>query len=128
RQLIAERRVLVNEHPVAIASREVRNDDRIAVIDQQPQLQIVKLTDGFVAVNKPSGMPTQPTRDRKQRSLEELLRVQLQSIFLVHRLDTGASGLVVFARTRDAAASLSGLFAARTIRKTDLARPKGVID
>ena len=72
-------------------------------------------------------MPTQPTRDRKQRSLEELLRTQFKSIYLVHRLDTGASGVVVFARTRDAAASLSGLFSSRAIRKTYLMRVEGTI-
>ena len=127
RELIAQRRVLVNERLVTIASREVRDHDRIALIEELPKLDILKLTDGFVAVNKPAGMPTQPTRDRKQRSLEELLRTQFKSIYLVHRLDTGASGVVVFARTRDAAASLSGLFSSRAIRKTYLMRVEGTI-
>ncbi|PYQ46923.1 MAG: hypothetical protein DMF59_20270 [Acidobacteria bacterium] len=122
RQLIAQRRVLVNERPVAVASREVAEADRIAIIDEVPQLETLKITDDFVAVNKPAGMPTQPTRDRKQRSLEELLRAQFRSIFLVHRLDTGTSGVVVFARTRQAAARLSKLFASRQLRKTYLAR------
>ena len=128
RELIAQRRVLVNERSVAIASREVRENDRIALVEETPLLDILELTDGFVAVNKPAGMPTQPTRDRKQRSLEELLRTQFKSIYLVHRLDTGASGVVVFARTRDAAANLSGLFSSRAIRKTYLMRVEGKID
>jgi 23S rRNA-/tRNA-specific pseudouridylate synthase len=128
RELIAERRVLVNERPVSIASREVTERDRIAIIDAVPRLlEILKVTDDFVAINKPAGMPTQPTRDRKQQSLEELLRVQFRSIFLVHRLDTGTSGLVVFARTREAAANLSRLFAGRAIRKIYLARVEGTI-
>jgi len=122
RDLIAKRRVLVNERLVAIASRDVRDDDRIAVIEEAPQLAILKTTDDFVAVNKSSGMPAQPTRDRKQRSLEELLRAQFKSIYLVHRLDTGASGAMIFARNREAAARLSELFAGRAIRKTYLAR------
>ena len=122
RELIAKRRVLVNERLVAIASREIRHDDRIAVIEDAPHLEILKLADDFVAINKPAGMPTQPTRDRRQRSLEELLRAEFKSIYLVHRLDTGASGVVVFARRREAAARLSELFAGRAIRKTYLAR------
>ncbi len=73
-------------------------------------------------------MPTQPTRDRKQPSLEELLRVQFRSIFLVHRLDTGTSGVVVFARSRESAAKLSELFAGRSMRKIYLARIKGSIE
>jgi 23S rRNA-/tRNA-specific pseudouridylate synthase len=128
RDLIAERRILVNERPVSIASREVTEGDRIAIIDTLPQLEILKVTDAFIAVNKPAGMPTQPTRDRKQRSLEELLRAQYRSIFLVHRLDTGTSGVVVFARTREAAAELSLLFAGRSIRKIYLARIEGAIE
>jgi 23S rRNA-/tRNA-specific pseudouridylate synthase len=122
RELIANRRVLVNERAVAIASREVGDDDRIAVVEDVPALEILKVTEDFVAVNKPAGMPTQPARDRKERSLEELLRTQFKSIYVVHRLDTGASGVVIFARTREAAARLSELFAGRTIRKTYLAR------
>ena len=122
RELIAQRRVLVNERPVSIASREVRESDRIAIIDAVPQLEILKITDDFVAVNKPATLPTQPTRDRRTPSLEELLRVQFRSIFLVHRLDIGTSGVVVFARTRDAAAKLSKSFASREMRRTYLAR------
>jgi 23S rRNA-/tRNA-specific pseudouridylate synthase len=128
RELIAARRVLVNERPVLIASREVRESDRIAIIDTLPQLDILKVTEEFIAMNKSAGMPTQPTRDRKQTSLEEILRVQYRSIYLVHRLDTGTSGVVVFARTREAAGNLSQLFAGRSIRKIYLARIEGTIE
>jgi 23S rRNA pseudouridine1911/1915/1917 synthase len=128
RELIAQRRVLVNERSVSIASRVVSEGDRIAIIDTLPQFEILKATDAFIAVNKPAGMPTQPARDRRQRSLEELLRVQFRSIFLVHRLDTGTSGVVVFARTRESAAKLSELFAGRSMRKIYLAKIEGSID
>jgi len=122
RELIAQRRVLVNERSVRIASREVSDSDRIAVVEESPPLDIIKMTDDFVAVNKHVGMPTQPSRDRKERSLEELLRAQFKSIHLVHRLDTGTSGVVVFARTTDAAARLSRLFSSREIQRIYLAR------
>ena len=122
RELIAERRVLVNERSVKIASREVSDSDRIAVVEETPRLETLKVTDDYVAVNKPAGMPTQPARDRKQRSLEELLRTEFKSIYLVHRLDTGTSGVVVFARTREAAARLSRLFSSREIQRIYLAR------
>jgi len=127
RELIAQRRVLVNERPVSIASREVSQSDRIAIIDALPQFEILRATDTFIAVNKPAGIATQPARDRKQPSLEELLRVQFRSIFLVHRLDTGSSGVAVFARTRESAASLSELFAGRSMRKIYLAKIEGSI-
>jgi 23S rRNA pseudouridine1911/1915/1917 synthase len=121
RELIAARRVLVNERAVSIASRDVAPDDRIAVVDDLPEIAIMGESDEWVAVDKPAGMPTQPARDREQRSLEELLRLRFRQIWLVHRLDTPTSGIVLFAKTPEAAARLSALFAAGQIRKTYLA-------
>lgn len=122
RELIASKRVLVNERLVAVASREVSDDDRIAVVESETELEIIRETAEWVAVNKPAGMPTQPTRDRAERSLEELLRLKYREIYLVHRIDTPTSGVVIFARTRAAAASLSRLFAEGEMRKIYLAR------
>ena len=125
RELIAARRVLVNERPVSIASRHVNPDDRIAVVDDVPEIAIIREGDDWIAVDKLDGMPTQPARDRVQRSLEELLRLRLREIWLVHRLDTPTSGVVLFAKTAEAAARLSALFAAGEIRKTYLAILEG---
>jgi RluA family pseudouridine synthase len=127
RELIAARRVLVNERAVSIASREVNDDDRVAVVEDAPELSIIRESDDWIAVDKPAGMPTQPTRDREQRSLEELLRLQFRDIWLIHRLDTPTSGVVLFARTAEAAARFSALFASGEIRKTYLAILEGEI-
>ena len=127
RELIAERRVLVNDRPVAMASREIAGDARIVIVDEVPELAVIRETPEWVAVNKPAGLPTQPTRDREQRSLEELLRMRYRQIFLVHRIDTPTSGVVLFARTQREAARLSELFATRAIRKTYVARISGTI-
>jgi RluA family pseudouridine synthase len=128
RELIAARRVLVNERAVSIASREVDTDDRIAIVEDAPELAIVRESDDWIAVDKPPGMPTQPTRDREQRSLEELLRLRFREIWLVHRLDTPTSGVVLFARSAAAAATLSALFAGGEIKKRYLAILEGEID
>lgn len=127
RTLIAEHRIFVNDRPVAVASREVKATDRITVADSLPDLEILRETEDFVAVAKPYGMPTQPDRERKQRSLEELLRVRYREIFLIHRIDTQTTGVVVFARNRASAASLSKLFSTRSIRKTYRALVEGVL-
>jgi RluA family pseudouridine synthase len=127
RELIAARRVLVNERPVSIASREVDADDRIAVVDDLPELSIIRESEEWIAVDKPAGMPTQPARDREQRSLEELLRFQFREIWLVHRLDTPTSGVVLFGRTAEAAAKFSAFFANGEMRKTYLAILEGEI-
>jgi len=120
RELIAARKVLVNERAVSIASRHVNKDDRVAVVDDMLPIDIIRSTDDWIAVNKTAGMPTQATRDRQERSLEELLRLQFKSIYVVHRLDTPTSGVVLFARTREAAAQISAWFASGSIRKTYL--------
>lgn len=125
RELIAARRVLVNERAVSIASREVTPDDRIAVAEDAPEIEVIRESDDWIAVDKPAGTPTQPTRDRVQRSLEELMRLRFREVWLVHRLDTPTSGVVIFARSPSAAAELSALFAQGAIRKTYVAILQG---
>jgi 23S rRNA-/tRNA-specific pseudouridylate synthase len=120
RELIAARKVLLNERAVSIASREVGDSDRIAIVEAPPEIQIIRETEDWIAVNKAAGVPTQATRDRKQRSLEELLRLEYKSIYVVHRLDTPTSGVVLFARSSEAAARLSKLLPEMT--KTYLVR------
>ncbi|HUP62812.1 MAG TPA: RluA family pseudouridine synthase [Thermoanaerobaculia bacterium] len=128
RELISRQRILVNDRPVRVASREVQESDRIVVVEDVPELEILRETADWVAVNKPAGIATQPMRDRKQCSLEELLRLRYREIYVVHRIDTQTSGVVVFARTRVAAARLSELFASREVRKTYLAVIEGTIE
>ncbi len=128
RDLIAAGRVLVNERVVSVASREVKESDRIVLAEALPEIAVIRETPEWVAVDKPPGVPAQPARDRAVLSLEEMLRVKYRDIWLVHRLDTPASGVVLFARTRDAAAKFSRLFATGEMRKIYLARVAGSIE
>ena len=128
RELLSQKRVFVNDRPVAVASREVSERDRITIAEELPALTVIRETNEWVAIDKPPGLSTSPARDRKRRSLEELLRLRYGAVFVVHRIDTQTSGVVVFAKTRGAAADLSALFAAREISKTYLAVAEGTID
>ncbi|HYM61969.1 MAG TPA: RluA family pseudouridine synthase [Thermoanaerobaculia bacterium] len=134
RELLAAHRVLVNERPVSIASRVVTDGDRIAIVEAAAGLSIIAITDEIVAVDKPAGLDVQPARDRKQRSLEELLRLHLKretgsgELYLVHRIDTVTSGIVLFARTRAMATTLSQLFASGAMRKLYVAVVNGLLD
>src|SRR3954462_3207463 len=110
RELIAARRVLVNERAGSIASRGVGAADRIAIVEDAPELAIIRESEDWIAVDKPAGMPTQPTRDRKQRSLEELLRLRFREIWLVHRLHQPAGGVGLFARNPAAGPGVSAVF------------------
>ena len=122
RELLSSGRVLVNQRRVSIASRQVRDEDHITIVETQTEIPVLAIHDQWLAVNKPAGMPTQPPRDRAHISLEEILRAEYKKIWLVHRLDTPTSGVVIFARSARSAARLSQLFASREIRKTYLAR------
>jgi 23S rRNA-/tRNA-specific pseudouridylate synthase len=122
RELIAAGRVLINQRRVSVASREVGDRDVVAVVEELPSIAVLRSTSDWIAVDKPVGMPTQPERGRKQLSVEEALRVEYKNIWLVHRLDTPTSGVVIFARTQSAAAKLSELFRDGEIEKTYLAR------
>ena len=129
RELIAQKRVFVNDRPVGVASREVSERDRITIARDEPvEIEVLRETADWIAVNKPAGIPTQPARDRAQRSLEELLRRRHRTIHLVHRIDTQTSGVVVFAKHPAAAARLSELFASRQVRKVYLAVAEGAIE
>lgn len=122
RELLSAGHVLVNQRRVSIASREVTATDHIVIVATQPEIPVLVMRDDWLAVDKPAGMPTQPPRDRAQLSLEEILRAEHKKIWLVHRLDTPTSGVVIFARSPAAAARLSRMFASRELRKIYLAR------
>jgi len=69
---------------------------------------------------KPSGMVVQGTKYGDHCSLlryAELYFKQLREVFLLHRLDREASGIVLIAHNKKAAAKLSKLFAESTLIK-----------
>ncbi len=90
----------------------------------------------LVAVDKPSGVPAQPTLTSDRGTLPELVGALLGApVTVVHRLDRETSGVTVLARTRAAAAALSEAFRAGGPEKTYLALcarapspPEGRID
>lgn len=74
------------------------------------------------AVDKPAGVPAQPTQASDRGHLPELAQALMGGeIFPVHRLDRETSGVVVLARTRAAAAALSAAFREGSPQKTYLA-------
>lgn len=60
----------------------------------------------LVAVAKPSGLPTMPAGGFLDHTLLTLVRARFGEAHPAHRLGRGTSGLVLFARTREAAAAL----------------------
>ncbi len=77
--------------------------------------------EALVAVDKPSGMPSVPGLDGRI-SAYEVLKTDFKELHVVHRLDMDTSGILLFAKTADAAICIQKQFENHTIRKTYLAR------
>jgi tRNA pseudouridine32 synthase/23S rRNA pseudouridine746 synthase len=88
---------------------------------------IIHKDESIVVVEKPSGMPSVPGLDGRP-SLEEWLNSREDAateVVAVHRLDMDTSGVMVFAKTRDAEINLKKQFEEHTVRKTYIARLTG---
>ncbi len=142
RELLAARRVSVNGTTCQDEARRLNAGDVVVVTDkprpkppQHETICIRYLDEHLVVVEKPAGMLTErPLSDAGPRksgapqtpSLDELLprvideysgrrlRHEDRLVFIVHRLDRDASGLLVIARTAEARDRLTQQFAART--------------
>lgn len=83
----------------------------------------------IVVVVKPAGMPSVPGLDGRRSVLEWLNSDERRSIFdqpvtyeAVHRLDMDTSGIMVFAKSAEAAVNLRRQFEMHNVRKTYMAR------
>lgn len=75
----------------------------------------------LIALNKPSGLPTQSDRSG-DKALLDIAEIYTKSpLHLIHRLDRPASGIVLFAKNKKCLAKLNEQFQNRTIKKTYLA-------
>jgi RluA family pseudouridine synthase len=82
----------------------------------------------IIAVNKSSGLAVSADRwNYSKRRLDTMLsEVSGRRIFTVHRIDSGTSGIVVFAKNASTHRRLSIAFESRTVRKTYTAAVHGV--
>ncbi len=152
RRLIAAGAVFLNGTRCRIASKLARAGDRLRVSDEatvasthppdKPPLPIVFEDNVLVAIDKPANMPAVPTRQGTVGCALDLLHQQLherdgrrQQLWVVHRIDAATSGVLVFTKTKAAAARLSKLFAEQDVEKHyraevagDLKGDSGVIE
>lgn len=82
----------------------------------------------LLVVNKPSGLLTNPGRANELAdSLLTRVQQHCSTALLVHRLDLGTSGVVVFALRRKAESELRRQFAERLVKKRYLAVVAGMM-
>jgi len=83
-----------------------------------PDIPVVFEDDRLIAVNKPVGLPTIPGRGEIAVAVNvEIERRLRKKIFVVHRLDLDASGLLVFAKDAETHRLLSMEFEERRAKK-----------
>jgi 23S rRNA pseudouridine1911/1915/1917 synthase len=97
-------------------------------------LVVLQRDDHFIAVDKPSGVPAVALRPEDRGTLANLILArhpELRGIGrplecgAVHRLDTGTSGVMLFARNADAYTELRRQFRSRAVAKQYLALVAG---
>ena len=87
----------------------------------QARPEIIFEDELITAVSKPSGMPSVPGLDGRTSAFE-IIRETHGELHTVHRLDMDTSGVILFAKTAEAAADLQRQFEEHSIRKTYIAR------
>jgi 23S rRNA pseudouridine1911/1915/1917 synthase len=147
RALVETGKVFRNGTPCLQTQKHLRAGDTLELRPNAPrpatgreranQVSFIHVDRQFVVVRKPSGISTVPYDPGERGTLDELVRMQLDRqararggpaqgwIGVVHRIDKGTSGLLVFARTLTAKRHLANQFRAHTVQRRYLALAHG---
>lgn len=134
KRLIDGRRVSVDGRIEAMASRVLRRGERVSVVLEAspeapttpPDLPVLYEDEECLAVLKPPGLPSGPTRDPGRRHAAALAeRVAGRKLTLLHRLDKDTSGVLLLGKTSAFSAALLDAFRHRRVEKRYLALVRG---
>jgi 23S rRNA pseudouridine1911/1915/1917 synthase len=79
------------------------------------EIRVLHEDEALLAVDKPAGLPSEPTRDPRRENV--LGRFADRAVGLPHRLDLDTSGVLVLAKTKEALAALNAAFESRECAK-----------
>jgi 23S rRNA pseudouridine1911/1915/1917 synthase len=126
--------VFVERARVKVASRPVRAGQAIEVnvggaLDRPPPPApgIVHVDEHVIVADKPAGLVTAPTPESDRGDLLDQLAGRYGEVYLVHRIDLPTSGLLVFARTREANRRLGDAFVAHDVDREYVAVAVGAV-
>ncbi len=123
-ELIKTGKILVNEKKCR-SSKSLKHGDKIEFITDdfiEPEVdtnyKIVYEDTNLIAVNKPGNLPCHPAGAYFQNTLWTLISDRLDTkIYTVNRLDRETSGIILMAKSSEAAKKLSELFVTNQILK-----------
>ncbi len=148
RRLLDRERVRLSGRPAAKGAI-LRSGDLIEVVafrrpeagplpEPEQPLVVLRAQDGLVAVDKPAGRATHPLDCDETGTVLSAVLARFPGALgvgeggarsgVVHRLDIGTSGVLVFAQTQHAWELARRAFAERTVEKLYLARVHGVFE
>lgn len=146
-RLITEDRILVNKIPVKKSYLLEMGDaidislpdpEPIDIIPQDIPLDVVYEDDDIALINKPAGMIVHPGFGNPDQTLVNALVYhwgnqlssgrEINRPGIVHRLDSGTTGLMIIAKNDAVQSALGDMFAHRQIKKTYLGISCGVPD
>jgi 23S rRNA pseudouridine1911/1915/1917 synthase len=140
RQFLRHGRVHLNGATSKIATQHVVPGDAIEMVEQGDShptvsgLKIVYEDPHIILVEKPTGLLTVATSHEQEKTAYANLRRHLkerhpkQKLFIVHRLDKFASGVLVFAKSEPVQAKLQALFSRHDIRRKYWAIVEGTLE
>ncbi|NHB58652.1 RluA family pseudouridine synthase [Acinetobacter sp. 194] len=100
--------------------------DQFVYAPPQDPLSIVYEDDDLVVIDKPAGLLSVPGRLPEHHDSAYLRVVeQYPNAKITHRLDMATSGILMFAKHRDAEVAVSKMFQARTVKKNYIALVQG---
>ncbi len=107
--------------------REVAVEPNRLSMAERVDVAVVSADDEIGVVDKPAGFSGVPGLEH-EHSCQSILSQQLScEVTAVHRLDMATSGLMIFARNRDALVNLRAQFEAREVKKRYVAVLDGVV-
>ena len=140
RQLLSQGRVSVNGEPCKLAARKVQSGDILEIGPRRAPtrlsagLEILFEDNDILIIHKPAGLLTVATVDEREQTAYFYLRQYLQErnrrqrLFIVHRLDKYASGVLVFAKSEKVQSVLQGVFSRHEIQRKYWAIVEGNVE
>lgn len=106
-----------------------RSSGRIEMGKVTAEPRVVFVDSQLIVINKPSGLSSVPYQENERDTLEFWVNHHLgdKRVKVVHRLDRETSGLIVYARTREAEEKLANQFRFHSIHRRYLALAHGSV-
>jgi len=134
RQWLRDKRVSIDGHIVEKMKTPCQKGQKIEIkehrVKYEKDIPIVFEDAHIVVVEKPVGLLSVKSEKEKSRTVHSFLKKRYypHTVYVIHRLDRDTSGLMVFARTREAFSKLKKELKDRKVKRQYYALLEGKID